>query len=82
MPPNYYPVVNSWENTSINRKIPILLRMNGKVFAGDKRVTKLNVTGNMNQFWFSLVESGNDVLEGEAFRTPSMMFENVDVSGM
>ncbi len=42
MPPNYYPVVNSWENTSINSKIPFLLRMNEKVFAGDKRVTKVN----------------------------------------
>jgi TldD protein len=41
-PPNYYPVVNSWENTSIKSKIPFLLRMNEKVFAADKRVTKLN----------------------------------------
>jgi TldD protein len=43
-PPNYYPVVNSWENTSINNKIPFLTRMNEKVFAGDKRVTKLNAS--------------------------------------
>lgn len=42
MPPNYYPVVNSWEKTSINSKIPFLLRMNEKIFAGDKRVTKVN----------------------------------------
>ena len=42
MPPNYYPVVNSWENTSINSKIPFLLRMNEKIFAGDKRITKVN----------------------------------------
>jgi TldD protein len=42
MPPNYYPIVNSWENTSISSKIPFLLRMNEKVFAGDKRVTKVN----------------------------------------
>jgi TldD protein len=41
-PPNYYPVINSWENTSINSKIPFLLRMNEKIFAGDKRVTKVN----------------------------------------
>jgi TldD protein len=46
MPPNYYPVVNSWENTSINSKIPFLVRMNEKVFAGDKRVTKLNASIN------------------------------------
>ena len=42
MPPNYYPIVNSWENTSISSKIPFLLRMNEKIFAGDKRVTKVN----------------------------------------
>ena len=45
-------------------------------------VNEMNITGNMNQFWFSLVELGNDVLEGEAFRTPSMMFENADLSGI
>ncbi len=42
MPPNFYPVVKSWEDTSINSKIPFLLRMNEKIFAGDKRVTKVN----------------------------------------
>jgi TldD protein len=42
MPPNFYPVVKSWEETSINSKIPFLLRMNEKIFAGDKRVTKVN----------------------------------------
>jgi PmbA protein len=45
-------------------------------------VNEMNITGNMNQFWFSLVELGNDVLEGEAFKTPSMMFENADLSGI
>jgi PmbA protein len=45
-------------------------------------VNEMNITGNMNQFWFSLVEVGSDVLEGEAFRTPSMMFEKVDLSGI
>jgi TldD protein len=42
MPPNFYPVVNSWEKTSISSKIPFLLRLNEKIFAGDKRVTKVN----------------------------------------
>ncbi len=41
-PPNYYPVISSWENTSISSKIPFLQRMNEKIFAGDKRVTKVN----------------------------------------
>ena len=52
---------------------------NGKIV---HPVNEMNITGNMNQFWFSLVELGNDVLEGEAFKTPSMMFENVDLSGI
>jgi TldD protein len=42
IPANYYPLVSSWENTSISTKIPFLLRMNEKIFAGDKRVTKVN----------------------------------------
>jgi TldD protein len=41
-PMNLYPVVNSWEKTSINTKIPFMMRMNEKIFAGDKRVTKVN----------------------------------------
>ena len=45
-------------------------------------VNEMNITGNMNQFWFSLAELGNDVLEGVAFRVPSMMFENADLSGI
>lgn len=52
---------------------------NGKIV---HPVNEMNITGNMNQFWFSLTELGKDVLEGEAFRTPSMMFENVDLSGI
>jgi hypothetical protein len=36
----------------------------------------------MNQFWFSLVELGNDFLVNDSFRTPSMMFEKVDLSGI
>lgn len=40
--PSYYPIINSWENTSIKTKIPFLQRMNDDVFAGDKRVTKVN----------------------------------------
>jgi PmbA protein len=52
---------------------------NGKI---SHPVNEMNITGNMNQFWFNLVEVGSDVLEGNAFRTPSMMFENVDLSGI
>jgi PmbA protein len=45
-------------------------------------VNEMNISGNMNQFWFNLTEVGNDVLEGDSFKTPSMMFENVDLSGI
>lgn len=57
MPPNYYPVVSSWDNTSIKSKIPFLLRMNEKVFAGDKRVTKLNASINDTSSYIMIFNS-------------------------
>jgi len=42
-PPDYYPVKTSWETTSIKDKIPFIQRMNDNIFAGDKRVSKVNV---------------------------------------
>lgn len=45
-------------------------------------VNEMNISGNMNQFWFNLVEVGNDIMEGESFKTPSLMFENIDFSGI
>jgi PmbA protein len=45
-------------------------------------VNEMNITGNMNQFWFSLVEVGNDVNENSSNKIPSIMFENVDLSGI
>jgi TldD protein len=42
--PNYYPVTTSWENTQVKEKIPFLQRINDKIFASDKRVTKVNAT--------------------------------------
>jgi PmbA protein len=45
-------------------------------------VNEMNITGNMNDFWFSLTEVGNDPLQNDSFMTPSMMFENVDLSGI
>jgi PmbA protein len=45
-------------------------------------VNEMNITGNMNHFWFNLLELGKDVLENDSFRTPSMMFEKVDLSGI
>jgi PmbA protein len=52
---------------------------NGKIV---HPVNEMNISGNMNQFWFSLVEVGNDVLENDASKTPSMMFEKADLSGI
>ncbi len=43
-PPGYYPVITSWENTSIKDKVPFIERMNNSIFAADKRVTKVNVS--------------------------------------
>lgn len=45
-------------------------------------VNEMNITGNMNQFWFSLAEVGNDVYENSSIKIPSLMFENVDLSGI
>jgi TldD protein len=42
--PNYYPVKNSWEKTSISEKIPYLQKINDKIFAGDSKVTKVTAT--------------------------------------
>ena len=40
--PDYYPVKSSWESFSIKKKIPFIQRMNDNIFAGDKRVKKVN----------------------------------------
>ncbi len=45
-------------------------------------VNEMNITGNMNNFWFNLAETGNDFLENESLRIPSLMFENIDLSGI
>jgi TldD protein len=51
VPPDYYPVVNSWENTSLKDKIPFIQRLNDNVFAADKRVTKVNaVLGDSSSY--------------------------------
>jgi PmbA protein len=47
----------------------------------DHPVNEMNISGNMNQFWFNLAELGNDILINESFKTPSMVFDNVDLSG-
>jgi len=42
--PNLYPVVTSWEDTSVKDKIPFLERVNEKIFGLDTKVTKVNAS--------------------------------------
>jgi PmbA protein len=53
--------------------------MDGKII---HPVNEMNITGNMNQFWFNLIELGSDIRENETIRIPSLLFENVDLSGI
>ncbi len=52
---------------------------NGKIV---HPVNEMNITGNMNTFWFNLAETGNDPMEGVSMKSPSLRFENVDLSGI
>jgi len=47
-----------------------------------KPISEMNITGNMKQLWLDLIELGNDAKLDSPWRTPSMMFANVDFSGM
>lgn len=64
----------------INRQFNLIIN---QVFSPFMNIpNEMNISGNMNQFWFNLVEVGNDVLEGDSFKTPLMKFENIDFSGI
>jgi TldD protein len=43
-PPFYYKISTPWEEVSIKEKVPFLTSLNEKIFGGDKRVTKVNVS--------------------------------------
>jgi PmbA protein len=45
-------------------------------------VNEMNISGNLNQFWFNLKELGNDFNENDALRIPSLLFEDVELSGI
>ena len=47
-----------------------------------KPVSEMNITGNMIQLWANLSEVGNDVYENSSWRMPSLMFKDVDFSGI
>jgi PmbA protein len=45
-------------------------------------VNEMNISGNMNELWVKLIEAGNDIREGSSWRLPSMMFSDIDFSGI
>jgi PmbA protein len=45
-------------------------------------ISEMNITGNMLTLWNRLLEIGNDVRESSSWRIPSLMFDDVDFSGL
>ncbi|NOR34913.1 MAG: TldD/PmbA family protein, partial [Bacteroidales bacterium] len=45
-------------------------------------VAEMNITGNFKQLWKNLVAVGSDVDPSRSWRLPSMVFDNVDFSGI
>ena len=45
-------------------------------------VNEMNITGNMLTLWSQLIETGNDARLDSSHRIPSLLFDNVDFSGM
>ena len=43
---NYYPIINSWEDVSVQEKMPYLQKLNDRIFALDPRVIKVNAGFN------------------------------------
>ena len=43
-PPSYYDISSSWEDAHIKDKIPFLTSLNEKIFAGDNRATRVNIS--------------------------------------
>lgn len=45
-------------------------------------VSEMNITGNMKTLWSNIGEIGKDVNETSSWRTPSILFNEVDFSGL
>ncbi|MEG0647821.1 MAG: metallopeptidase TldD-related protein, partial [Bacteroides sp.] len=45
-------------------------------------ISEMNVTGNMITLWASLAEIGNDARLTSSWRIPSLVFDQVDFSGL
>ena len=56
-----------------------LLIENGEIV---QPVNEMNISGNAKEFWKKLVEVGNDPYPYSSQRTPGLMFENVQFSGI
>lgn len=60
--PNYYPVEVSWENVSIDKKIPYLQKINDKVFAEDPRIIKANLSLNNSTSYILIITSEGKIV--------------------
>ena len=45
-------------------------------------INEMNITGNMLTLWSNLIETGNDARLSSSRRIPSLLFDNVDFSGL
>lgn len=52
---------------------------NGKI---SRPVSEMNISGNMKELWMNLAEVGSDINENASWLTPSMMFKDIDFSGI
>jgi PmbA protein len=52
---------------------------NGKL---TQPVSEMNVTGNMLTLWSSLAEVGKDIRNSSSWKIPSLLFDDVDFSGL
>lgn len=52
---------------------------NGKI---TQPISEMNVTGNMITLWNNLAEAGNDIRKSSSWRIPSLLFTDVDFSGL
>lgn len=47
-----------------------------------KPVSEMNITGNMKELWMNLQEAGNDPYLNTSWRIPTLLFRDIDFSGI
>ncbi|MFW5725909.1 MAG: TldD/PmbA family protein [Bacteroidota bacterium] len=52
---------------------------NGKIV---KAINEMNITGNFKNLWNDLIETGNDPYPYSSMQSPTLVFNNVDFSGL